>query len=401
MIRGAEDRPPRRTWRRWRWSWHNPRLRAVVWQVLAVVSVAAIVAAVATQTAANLQLRGLASGFDYLHRAAGFEVTPGPLSYTSRDTYARALALGLVNTLRVAAIGIVLATVLGLLVGVARLSTIWAASRLAAGYVEVVRNTPLLLQLLFWYSLTQALPGPREALRLLPGVFLCSRGIFAPGLVWDHGWRWVGGALLTVALLAPIIIAASRRRREQTGRGLPTIRLLAGAALVLLWAAVATGRPQVEHPAFTGFDFHGGLAVTPEFAALLVGLSTYTAAFIAEIVRGGILAVDRGQTEAAMALGLSRRRVLRLVVLPQALRVIIPPANSQFLNLFKNSSLAVAIGYPDLISITNTSLNQTGQAIESIAVAMTCYLAIGLLMSLVMNLYNDRALRRGMDGAAR
>jgi general L-amino acid transport system permease protein len=208
-------------------------------------------------------------------------------------------------------------------------------------YVEVLRNTPLLLQLFFWYSLSQALPGPRDALHPLPGVFVCFRGIFLPGPAWHGGYPWIA----------------------------------------------------IERPAFVGFDFRGGLSISPEFAALLIGLSTYTAAFIAEIVRGGILAVDRGQTEAAAALGLSRRSVRRLVVMPQAWPVIIPPATSQFLNLAKNSSLAVAIGYPDLISVTSTTLNQTGQAVEALALAMVVYLAISLTISLAMNLY-DRALAR-------
>jgi general L-amino acid transport system permease protein len=233
--------------------------------------------------------------------------------------------VGVVNTLRVALAGIVAATVLGVAVGLARVSRLRVVSALAAAYVEALRNTPLLLQLLFWYALTQALPGPRAALHPLPGVFLCNRGLFLPGLF---------------------------------------------------------GRP-----AFAGFDFRGGLSVTPEFGALLVCLATYTAAFIGEIVRGGILSVGRGQTEAAAALGLSRGQALRLVVLPQALAVIVPPTTSQYLNLAKNSSLAVAIGYPELISVTDSTLNQTGQAIEAITVAMLVYLAISLTFSLAIHLW--------------
>lgn len=317
-----------------RLSWSDPRTRAIVWQIVVVAAVTAIVATVAMQTAANLEVRGIASGFAYLGRAAGFEISPGPLSYSSRDTYARALAVGLVNTLRVALLGIIISSALGLLIGVARLSRIWVVSTLASSYVEALRNTPLLLQLLFWYSLWQALPAPAGALRPLPDVFLCVRGLYLPGLAWRDG------------LLA------------------------------------------LDRPVLIGFNFHGGTSISPEFAALLIGLSTCTAAFIAEIVRSGVLAVDRGQIEAAAALGLSRHRILRLVVLPQALRVIVPPTTSQFLNIAKNSSLAVAIGYPDVISVTNTTLNQTGQAIEAIAVAMVVYLAIGLCISVTMNRYN-------------
>jgi general L-amino acid transport system permease protein len=362
--------------------------------------VCSIIALVATQTAANLKARSIASGFGYLSRATGFEISPGPLSYSSRDTYARALELGLLNTLRVSLLAILIATALGLLIGIARLSSIWVVSTLSRAYVEVVRNTPLLLQLLFWYSLSQALPLPRNALKPLPGVFLCLRGLFLPSFACQGGYLWVVGALVALVILVPLILVRSRQLRERTGRGLPTTRLMTGAAVVFLSAAIAIGRPlvTVEHPVLTGFDFRGGLSISPEFAALLIGLSTYTAAFIGEIVRGGILAVDRGQTEAAAALGLSRAKVLRLVVLPQALRVIVPPTTSQFLSLAKNSSLAVAIGYPDLISITNTTLNQTGQAIEAITLAMIVYLAISLAISLAMNLYNREITSRDLGG---
>lgn len=324
-----------------RLSWNDSQTRAVVAQAVVVAIVCALAATIAMETIANLESRGIASGFQYLNRVAGFEIARGPLSYSSRDSYARALMVGVLNTLRVALLGILVATALGLLIGIARLSRIWVVSMMARAYVEVLRNTPLLLQLLFWYSLSQALPPPREALNPLPGVFLCFRGLYLPGVAGRDG----------------------------------------DLALVL--------------PTLTGFDFRGGLSISPEFAALLIGLSTCTAAFIGEIVRGGILSVDRGQTEAAAALGLSRGKILRLVVLPQALRVIIPPTTSQFLNLAKNSSLAVAIGYPDLISITSTTLNQTGQAIEAIGLAMTVYLAISLAVSLAMNRYNRALTRRG------
>lgn len=320
--------PPRR-------SWSDPRTRALVWQGLVVAMVCGLAFAIATQTAANLRARGIASGFDYLGRAAGFEIARGPLAYSSRDTYARALAVGLVNTLWVGLIGIVFATTLGVLIGIGRLSAVWIVGTLSRVYVEIVRNTPLLLQLLFWYSLSQTLPGNPDALHPLPGVFLSQRGLFLPSPVWHGGF--------------------------------------------------------VDWPVLSGFNFRGGIGITPEFGALLIGLSTFTAAFIAEIVRGGILAIGRGQTEAAAALGFSRLRTLRLVVLPQALPLIVPPMTSQFLNLVKNSSLAVAIGYPDLLSITNTTLNQTGQAIEAIVVAMVVYLSISLLISFAMHIYDSEA----------
>jgi len=385
---------------RQRRPWSHSRIRSIVWQVIVVAAVSGTVAMVVWQTAVNLELRGLTSGFEFLHRAAGFEITPGPLSYSSRDTYARALEVGLVNTLRIAALGIVLATALGVVIGIARLSTIWVVAQVSAGYVELIRNTPLLLQLMFWYALSQALPGPRDALTVLPGVFLCSRGLYLPALTWHGGAGWLGGALLTLAILVAVVLSYSRSSRERTGHGLQTIWRVAGGAVILVSIAATFGRALVtiERPGFAGFDFHGGLAITPEFAAVLIGLSTYTAAFIGEIVRAGVLAIDLGQTEAATALGLARSKVLRLVVVPQALRVIIPPLTSQYLNLTKNSSLAVAIGYPDLISITNSSLNQTGQAIESIAVATACYLTISLITALAMNFYNAAIARRGQEG---
>ena len=312
--------------------WTNPRARSLAWQTTVVAVVCALLALTARQTAANLKARGIASGFAYLGRSAGFAIAPGGLSFSSRDTYARALAVGVVNTLRVSLLGILIATVLGLAVGIARLSNIWVVSTMCRIYVEALRNTPLLLQLLFWYALWQALPAPREALQLFHRVFLCNRGLFLPQFTW---------------------YAVYRRSR----------------------------RPQLST-----FGFRGGLSVSPEFGALLIGLSTCTSAYIAEIVRGGVLAVNRGQAEAASALGLSRGGVLRFVVLPQALPLVVPPTTSQFLNLTKNSSLAVAIGYPDIISVTNTTLNQTGQAVEAIAVAMMIYLAISLTISIAMNL---------------
>jgi general L-amino acid transport system permease protein len=311
--------------------------------VTVVLAAVAIAATVATQTAVNLRARGIASGFEFLGRPAGFEIARGLLPFSSSDTYARALLVGLLNSVRVSFFGIAIATSLGLLIGIARLSGTWIVSAVARMYVEVSRNTPLLLQLLFWYTLTQGLPGPAAALNPLPGVYLCFRGLFLPTLIARPEFPWIGA----------------------------------------------------ESPTLVGFGFQGGTSVSPEFAALLIGLSMYTAAFIGETVRSGILAIGSGQTEAAAALGLSRLHALRFVVLPQALRVIIPPATSQFLNLFKNSSLAVAIGYPDLMSITNTTLNQTGQAIEAIALAMAVYLAVSLSLSAAMNLYNRAVLYRG------
>jgi general L-amino acid transport system permease protein len=285
-------------------------------------------------TAANLEERRIASGFAFLEREAGFEISESPfLRYSPSDSYLRALFVGLANTLRVAVVGIVAATLLGTAIGLFRLSKNFLLRTLAAAYVELIRNSPLLVQLFFWYALiTEALPSPREALQPLAGVFLTNRGIYLP---------------------------------------------LPGNV-----------------PVLEGFNFSGGLVLTPEFATLLFGLSIYTAAFIAEIVRAGVLSVRRGQWEAAFAVGLTRAQALRRVVMPQALRVAVPPTASQYLNLTKNSSLAVAIGYPDLVSIANTAMNQTGQAIEGVAIIMAVYLTISLSISAFMNWYNARIVLR-------
>ena len=311
------------------------RGKNIAYQALAVAAVLLVAWYLVSNTLENLEARRIASGFGFLDREAGFAIGETPfLDYSAADTYFKALAVGLVNTLTVAVLGIVLATLLGSGVGLASLSRNVLVKGLSAAYVEFLRNVPLLVQLFFWYAIiTEVLPHPRAALEPLPGVFLSNRGIFFPTLA--------------------------------------------------------------STPALQGFNFAGGMALSPEFAALLIGLATYTAAFVAEIVRAGVLAIDRGQFEAAYALGLPRGLTTRLVVLPQALRVIVPPMTSQYLNLTKNSSLAVAIGYPDLVSIANTTMNQTGQAIEGIAVIMAVYLTISLSISAFMNWYNGRIALKG------
>ena len=299
--------------------------------------------------------------------------------------------MGLLNTLLVAVLGIVLATVLGFVIGIARLSPNWLVARLAGGYVELIRNLPLLFQIMFWYlAVLGTLPGPRQSISLF-GVFLNNRGIFVPAPVAVAGAGYVVAAF-AFGLIATIALKLwARRRQDRTGRQFPLLwpglALVIGVPLVVL---VATGFPiHFEKPELRGFNFVGGVRLLPEFVALLVALSTYTAAYIAEIVRAGVLAVPRGQSEAAVALGLRRGLALRLVIVPQALRVIVPPLTNQYLNLTKNSSLAVAVGYPDLVAVfAGTSLNQTGQAIEIIAITMAVYLTISLVTSALMNWYN-------------
>jgi general L-amino acid transport system permease protein len=315
------------------------------------------------------------------------------MPYSAADTYARALLVGVLNTLKVSFVGIVLTVVLGTLVGIARLSTNWLLSRLAAIYIEVLQDIPVLLQLFFWYAVFyEILPSPRQALQPMAGMFLTNRGlVFAiPESHPIHAWM---PAALGVAVLAIWAIRVwARKRQARTGEIFPifpvSIALLLGLP-ALTW--LAGGAPTAMNtPSLQGFNFKGGMNVSPEFTALLLGLVLYTAAFVAEIVRAGIQSVSKGQTEAAMSLGLRPGRVLHLVILPQALRVIIPPLTSQMLNLTKNSSLAVAIGYPDFVSVANTSINQTGQAIEGVALIMAVYLCFSLLTSLFMNWYNKR-----------
>jgi len=374
-------------------SLNNPAVRAVIYQILVIGGVALVVWYLVSNTIHNLETRKIAAGFAFLQRESGFAIGESLIDFSPADTYLRALWVGLLNTLRVAVIGVILATILGTLVGIARLSRNWLLARAASIYVEFIRNIPLLLQLFFWWSIFRdILPATRQAMNPLPGVFLSNRGVFLPVPVSQpvHIWMWVALGLAIVVALA--IRRWARQRQDLTGQQFPAgwtaTGLIVGLPLVVFLAGGAPA--QMEWPEIRGFNFVGGVTLTPEFAALLIGLITYTAGFIAEIVRAGIVAVSHGQTEAALALGLKRGQVLRLVVLPQALRVIVPPMTSQYLNLTKNSSLAVAIGYPDIVSIANTTLNQTGQAIEGIAIIMAVYLTFSLSISAFMNWYNKR-----------
>ena len=375
-----------------RLSWSDERVRNIVYQVLVVGLVVAVIYWLYSNTRYNLEVRRIATGFGFLEREAGLPIAESLIEYDPSMTYFRALLVGVLNTLKVAVVGIVLATILGTLLGVARLSKNWLLARLAGAYIEIVRDLPLLLQLLFWYALLQALPGPRQAINPVTGVFLSNRGLKLPFFEWDSAHSWA--LLAFVAGLVGTLLwrRVARARQMQDGQPRPVwpvaLGLLVGLPLAV-WAAMgAPFTPDI--PSLRGFNFSGGLNVSPEFFALLLGLTLYTAGFIAEIVRAGILAVSGGQWEAAEALGLQRRRVMSLIVLPQAMRVIIPPMTSQFLNITKNSSLAVAIGYQDIVSIANTTLNQTGQAIEGIAIIMGVYLSISLSISLFMNWYNAR-----------
>ena len=371
--------------------WNNPTVRSIAYQIALVGGVVAVGTYLVHNTLTNLERQGIATGFGFLSREAAFEIGESPISYSPADTYARALLVGLLNTLIVAGIGVVLATIWGTLLGIARLSTNWLIRRAASVYVETVRNIPLLLQLFVWWDILRiSAPGPRDAWKPLPGVFVSNRGVIFPVPVWQpvHLWMLVAFA---VGIVATVIVSRwAHRRQMATGQQFPM--LWTGVALIIglpLLVFILGGMPhELDVPELRGFNFRGGKVISPEFVALAVGLVVYTAGFVAEIVRAGILGVGWGQSEAASALGLRRGLALRLVILPQALRIIVPPMTSQYLNLTKNSSLAVAIGFPDLMSIDNTTINQTGQAIEAIALAMAVYLGISLLISLFMNWYN-------------
>ena len=342
----------------------------------------------------NLQRLNIASGFGFLDYEAGFGVSQSLIAYDEQSSYGRAFVVGLLNTLMCAAIGTVLATFLGFGLGVARLSPNWLIAKLATVYVETLRNIPLLLQLFFWYfAVLRAVPRPRDSLVFLDTIYLNNRGIFFPKPVLESGGGLLGAAFVVAALAVGLMIWWARRRRQETGRSFPMASAAAGLLVGLPGLVfLVMGAPvHFDAPALDGFNFQGGLSLLPEFIALTLALSTYTAAFIGEIVRAGIQSVDRGQREAAAALGLKPGLALRLIVIPQAMRLIIPPLTSQYLNLTKNSSLAVAIAYPDLVSVfAGTVLNQTGQAIEVIALTMAVYLTLSLATSGLMNLYNQR-----------
>ena len=382
--------PARR--KRLRISLSKERLAGLFWQVLVVGIAIAAVAWLWSNAVHNLSVRRISTGFAFLGREAGMPIADAWLAYSPTNTYLRALIVGVVNTLRVAVIGIVLATVFGTMIGIARLSSNWLLSRLAAVYVEVLRDLPPLLQLLFWYVLMQGLPAARAAWMPIYGVYLSNRGLVLPSIPVEEGNLWVIGT----AAVGLIGLYALRRRLiaqqlldGQSRRLWPyALAMVVGLPALVSWGLGVSWT--IATPELRGFNFVGGLTLTPEYFALLVALVTYTSAFIAEIVRSGIQAVPKGQWDAAMALGLRRSFVLQQIVMPQALRVIIPPMTSQYLNLTKNSSLAVAIGYQDIVSIANTMLNQTGQAIEAIAVIMLVFLTISLGISLFMNWYNAR-----------
>jgi general L-amino acid transport system permease protein len=379
------------------WSWRSRAVRGLVYQVVAVTLIAATVWFLAHNTLENMRVRGIQSGFGFLLQPAGFDIGESVFAFDSAEPYWKAFLVGLANTLRVAIVGIALTTILGTLIGIGRLSRNFLVRGVCTCYVELFRNIPVLLQLLMWYFvLNEWLPPVAEALHPLPGIFLSKSGMSFPVPEWEQGH------LVTLVGLALGFLGAWFYRRWARAAfartGIP--RPMVWPALVIVIAGgvlgwIAGGAPTaLEFPVRNDLNIAGGGTVTPEFLAVTIGLTIYTASFVAEIVRSGIQSVSWGQTEAAGALGLSRGQTLKLVLLPQALRVIIPPLTNQYLNLTKNSSLAVAIGYPDLVSISNTTLNQTGRAVECIALIMAVYLTLSLLTAALMNWYNARSAIR-------
>ena len=370
------------------------KVRDIFWQAIVVAGVIALVAFFVVNASRNMRDAGIASGFDFLFRTAGIEVPFVLTNYTAQSNNLALLWVGIVNTLLITLVSAATATVLGFLIGIARLSRNWLLARLAGAYVEAIRNIPLLFFVLFWYfGVIAALPGPRQSIGIFGVAFLNNRGLTIP-LPNELAPFGKAALLILAALAVQIVFAAwARRRRDRTGRDAPVWRV--GALLVIALPVVAltlaTLSTAWDVPALRGFNYRGGFVLVPEFVALFAALTTYTAAFIAEIVRGGILAVPKGQREAAAAVGLRPSQILRLVVIPQALRVMIPPMTSQYLNVLKNSSFGAAIAYPELVSVfMGSALNNTGQAIEIIAITLGIYLAIGLCVSALMNWYNAR-----------
>jgi len=373
---------------------YNPTFRSIVFQFVALAALAFFFYTIINNALTNLEARGIATGFDFLNQPAGFGIGLSLIEYNETFSYGRTFIVGLLNTALVSFLGIILATFIGFALGIARLSSNWLVSRLAAVYIETFRNVPLLLQILFWYvAVLQALPSARQSLSLGEAIFLNVRGLYMPAPIFEAGSGVVIGSFI-VGVIATIAIGIwARNKQHLTGQQTPMGRITLGLCIGLpVVVFFIMGSPiSAEYPVLKGFNFRGGVSIIPELAALLLALSIYTASFIAEIVRSGINAVSHGQTEAAMSLGLPRSKTLKLVVIPQALRIIIPPLTSQYLNLTKNSSLAMAIGYPDLVSVfAGTTLNQTGQAIEIIAMTMGVYLTLSLLTSALMNLYNRK-----------
>ena len=373
--------------------WLDPKKRAIIFQVGVLCMVGLLAYYLVSNTLINLERQSIATGFGFLNKESSFEIGESLIPYSAASSYGRALIVGALNTLKVAFIGIVITLILGAIVGVARLSTNWLVVKIASTYIEVMQNIPILLQLFFWYSLFyESFPSPQQALNPISGLFLCNRGVIFAVPESHPAHKYMLLALIVACIGVYLFRRWAKKLQDTTGRALPIFRISVSAIIGLpLLAWLAFGAPmKMDVPELTGFNFSGGATLSPEFIALLLGLVLYTAAFVAEVIRAGIQSVGKGQREAAMSVALKPNQVLNLVILPQALRVILPPLTSQMLNLTKNSSLAVAIGFPDFVSVANTTINQTGQSIEGVALIMAVYLMFSLATSVFMNWYNKK-----------
>ena len=372
----------------------NEKVRGVLYQLITIIGFVIFMMYIAQNTAHNIEARGIKSGFNFLNTTAGFDITETPIHFDHSSTNWDVFKVGLLNTLIVSFWGIILTSLLGLIIGVARLSKNWIISHLAASYIEIFRNIPILLQILFWYNVVlAAMPSVRQSYSFFGSIFINQRGLFIPKPIFEDG-SWVIGAGFVAALVGGWMLHRyAQKKLEAEGKEIPVfLPTLALLVVLPLLAYFIAGKPMhLDYPALKGFNFRGGSTLTPEFLALLFALATYTAAYVAEAIRSGIEAVNKGQKEAATALGLKPVQSLKLVVLPQAVRISIPPIINQYLNLIKNSSLAAAIGYPELVTVfAGTSLNVTGQALEIIGITMLTYLVISLIVSLILNWFNKK-----------
>jgi general L-amino acid transport system permease protein len=370
----------------------NRSVQGIFYQIVTLGLVALGIYYIVTNTARNMLERGLASGFHFLGVESQFDIGMTLIEYSPTSTYLDSFIVGLLNTLLVAGIGILFATIIGFTIGIMRLSSNWLIAKIAEAYVEILRNIPLLLQIFFWYfAVLRALPKPKESLELYDSLFLNNRGLFIPDTVFGEGSSIIFNLLWITVIISIGIFVWAKRRQNRTGQRFPAFYVSSALIIGTFFVSLAaTGFPvSFEYPELKGFNFKGGVKLIPELVALTFALAMYTASFIAEVVRGGIMAVSKGQTEAAKSVGLKQNLILRLIIIPQALRVIVPPLTNQYLNLTKNSSLAAAIAYPDLVLVfAGTALMQTGQAIEIIGMVMGVYLFLSLLTSLIMNLFN-------------
>ena len=374
--------------------YNNPQIRSVIYQIALVLALGYFFYIIVSNTLANMESRGIKSGFDFLSSTAGFDILMSLIPYDATHTYGRTFVVGLLNTILVSVIGIVLSTIVGFIIGVAHFSHNWLIRKLATVYVEIFRNIPLLLQIFFWYfAVLSTLPGARQSLSLGEAIFLTVRGLYLPDIIADSGAAFVQATIIIGIIGTFFVKRWARKRQDETGQQFPV--LYAGIALILglpLIALIATGIPfHFEYPVLRGFNYSGGITVIPELMALALSLTIYAGAFIGEAVRAGVQSVPHGQTEAARSIGLKEKQIMKLIIVPQAMRVITPILNSEYQSLVKNSTLATAIGYPDLFTVfVGTTLNQTGQAIEIVTMTMAVYFLFNMLISFVMNLFNKK-----------